>query len=191
MGIFQSAVQKGFIRDADAEAISEKSFFTQRQVFKLASMFRKLNSNLNIDAKVFCEALDIDNHEIGEIIYKIIDTDGSGKLNFLEFVQGLNIFHPDAPFNEKVKMCFKAYDDDGSGMVSKDEILKVIKISLQKNDLVELDHAQVDKLADQLVREYSSRGQSQLCYDEFYNMVSQAPGVIECFDLDLDSLFGP
>lgn len=188
MGIFQSAVARGFLREKDAEEISENSFFTERQVYQLATAFRKLNSNLKVDSHLFCKALDIDNEEIGSIIYKVIDTDGSGKLNFLEFVQGLNVFHPEAPFQDKVKMCFKAYDEDNSGLVSKDEIMKVLKISLQKSDLIELTPCKVDMLADDLIRTYARNG-SELCFDEFYSMVKNAPGVIESFDLDLDALF--
>ena len=43
-------------------------------------------------------------------------------------------------------MCFQAYDRDGSGLVSKDEILKVLKISLRNNDLIDFEDAKVDQL---------------------------------------------
>lgn len=189
MGLVQSAVNKGFISDNEAIKISESCYFTEKEVHILANIFRKLNIKYNIDSKMFCEALHIENPEIGEIIYKIVDSDGSGKLNFIEFVKGLSCFHPDAPFKQKVKMCFKAYDSDGSGMVSKDEILKVIKISLKNNNLIDFEEAKVDLLANQLVKEYSKNSCGELSYDEFYKMVSNAPGVIESFDLDLSALF--
>lgn len=144
----------------------------------------------HVDLETFCMTLNIENKEIGEILYNIVDSDGSGNINFIEFVQGLNIFHPAAPFKEKAKMCFQAYDRDGSGLVSKDEILKVLKISLRNNDLIDFEDAKVDQLANQLVKEYSRNNTGELSYTEFYNMVQNAPGVIESFDLDIDTLFG-
>ncbi|EAX95365.1 EF hand family protein [Trichomonas vaginalis G3] len=173
----------------NAPKISETSYFTEKPVHILASLFRKLTAKFHVDLKTFCNTLEITNTDIGEILYKIIDSDGSGNLNFLEFVQGLNVFHPSAPLEKKVEMCFKAYDSDGSGLVSKDEILKVLKISLRNNNLIEFEEAKINLLANQLIKEYSRNNSGELRYDEFYKMVINAPGVIESFDLDLNSLF--
>ncbi|EAX82743.1 EF hand family protein [Trichomonas vaginalis G3] len=132
----------------------------------------------------------ISNKSIGEILYKIIDNDGSGNLDFTEFVEGLNKFHPNTPFDEKVKLCFQAYDSDGSGAVSKEEISDVIKLSIQGSSLIELEDAQINLLVDQLINTYDNSGTGELCFKEFHQMVSSAPGVIESFDINLDVLFG-
>ncbi|EAX92160.1 EF hand family protein [Trichomonas vaginalis G3] len=189
MGVYHSCVEKGFISEDEAKQIASKSFFSEKEVFILAKIFRNLTKEAQITIESFCKNLSIKNKSIGEILYKIIDSDGSGQIDFVEFVDGLNKFHPRAPFDEKVKMCFKAYDADGSGAVSKDEIQEVIKISIADNALIELENAQIDEIVDQLIDEYDDDGSGKLDYDEFYQMVSAAPGVIESFDIDLNTIF--
>lgn len=189
MGVYHSAVNRGFLSEKDAEAISDQCYFSQRQIFILAQIFRNLTKESQINAETFSKNMKISNKSIGEILYKIIDNDGSGDLDFMEFVTGLNKFHPNAPFDEKVRLCFQAYDSDGSGAVSRDEISDVIKISIADSSLIELEEAQINLLVDELIRQYDSGKNGELDYDEFYRMVSNAPGVIESFDINLDLLF--
>lgn len=190
MGVYQSCVEKGYISESDAQKISNNTFFTEKQIFILAQIYRKLTKAAQITIDSFCKNLQIKNRNIGEILYKIIDSDGSGDIDFMEFVEGLNKFHPDAPFDEKVRLCFQAYDSDGSGAVSRDEIQEVIKISIADNSLIALDDAQVTQIVDQLISQYDDDGSGELEIEEFTEMVSAAPGVIESFDIDLDAIFG-
>ncbi|EAX96887.1 EF hand family protein [Trichomonas vaginalis G3] len=190
MGVAQSAINRGFISESDAAKMSEQSYFSERQIFVLAQIFRNLTKESQINAETFAKNMKISNKSIGEILYKIIDDDGSGDIDFTEFVEGLNKFHPNAPFDEKVKLCFRAYDSDGSGAVSKEEITDVIKLSIEGSSLIELEDAQINLLVDQLINTYDNSGSGELNYKEFYQMVSSAPGVIECFDINLDVLFG-
>lgn len=190
MGVYESCVEKGYINEKEAEEISSKCLFTTKEVFILAQLFRKMTKDQRISLNDFCDKLSIKNRHIGEILYKIVDSDGSGYIDFLEFIEGLNKFHPDAPFDEKVRVCFKAYDSDGSGAVSREEISDVIKISLENNALIELENAKINEIVDQLIEEYDDDGSGELDYNEFYDLVSAAPGVIESFDIDIDNLFG-
>lgn len=189
MGVYSSCVEKGILSDKDAEEISKQCLFTIRQIFILSKIFRNLTKGSVINTESFCKNMGIRNPSIGEILYKIIDTDGSGQLDFLEFVQGLNKFHPDAPFDEKVRLCFQAYDSDGSGAVSSEEIEDVIRIALFENNLIELENAQITQIVRKLINQYDDDGSGELDYNEFYDLVSAAPGVIESFDIDLDLLF--
>ena len=189
MGVNQSAISHGYISESDVEKFVQKSYFNKKQIYILAQKYRSIAHDSKISLEDFQKALEISNRSIAEILFRIIDSDGSGNISFPEFVQGLNQFHPDAPFEDKVKLCFNAYDADHGGTVSKDEITDVIQISLTDNPYVELSDAQIDDLVDNLIKTYDTSNTGELEYPEFYNMIHNAPGVIESFNLDLDHIF--
>ena len=187
MGINVSAVYHGYLGEEEAQMFVQKSYFTLKQIYILSQKYRQMSKDSRINLNDFEVAMNIPNHQIAEILFKIIDDDGSGEITFPEFVEGLNKFHPDAPFDEKVKLCFQAYDADGSGNVSADEIRNIIQISLKNNQYLDFTESQIDELVSQLIDTYS-RDKKELTFQEFYNMVSKATGVIEAFDIDTDQL---
>ena len=189
MGINASAISHGYISESDVEKFVQKSLFTKKQIYILAQKYRDISHDSKILVEDFQKAMEITNKSIAEILFRIIDSDGSGEISFPEFVEGLNKFHPDAPFEDKVKLCFHAYDADGGGTVSKDEITDVIRISLTDNPYVELSEAQIDDLVENLIKTYDNSNSGELEYQEFYNMIANAPGVIESFNLDLEQIF--
>lgn len=67
------------------------------------------------------------------------------------------------------------------------EIKKVVEISLRNNDFLDLSGPQINELVKELVSTYS-RNKTELSFQEFHNMVSNATGVIEAFDIDTDRL---
>ena len=188
MGVNESAINHGYITEKDLNLFADKSHFTKKQILFLAAKYRQISKDSSITLKDFADALSISKIEIAEIIYKIIDSDGSGSISFPEFIEGLNKVHPDEPFDNKVMFCFQAYDADSSGAVSADEIKSVIKISLQDNPYVELNEAQINDLVRNLIKQYNRNGTGELNFHEFYEMVSKARGVIECFNIDLHTL---
>lgn len=187
MGVNASAISHGYLGEEEANIFVQRSYFTLKQIYILSHKYRQMSKDSRISLADFEVQMNIPNHEIAEILFKIIDEDGSGEITFPEFIEGLNKFHPEAPFDEKVKLCFKAYDSDGSGLVSADEIRNIIQISLRNNQYLDFTEPQINELVTQLINTYS-RTKTELTYDEFYNMVSKAPGVIEAFDIDTDLL---
>lgn len=187
MGITASAIYHGYLDEDEAKMFSEESYFSVKEIYILSQKYRKMVKDSRITLEDFQSNLHIANRDIAAILFKVIDGDGSGIITFPEFVKGLNQFHPSAPFDTKVRLCFQAYDADGSGYVSADEIRSVIQISLKDNQYLDFTQSQIDELVQNLVKTYS-RNKTELTYEEFYNMVSNAHGVIEAFDIDTDML---
>ena len=188
MGIAAAAVDHGYISEKEVNTFVRRSLFTKKEIYVLASKYREISHDSKISLDDFQHSLNINNKGIAEILFKIIDTDNSGSISFTEFIEGLNQFHPDAPFDKKVELCFKAYDSDGSGAVSKEEITNIIQISLTNNPYMEFSDAQIDELVEGLIKQYDKTGTGELDYHEFYNMLSTATGVIESFDIDVAAL---
>ncbi|KAF4654585.1 hypothetical protein FOL47_009903 [Perkinsus chesapeaki] len=64
-----------------------------------------------------------------EGIFKIIDTDQSGSVDVREFLIGICNF-TDITGIDKVKFAFMLFDEDGSGYIDKEELVKIIRANL-------------------------------------------------------------
>ena len=56
-----------------------------------------------------------------------VDADGDGLIDFSEFVTMLNRKMNSGEKNAEMKAAFKAFDKDGSGKISKDDLLSLVK----------------------------------------------------------------
>ena len=168
--------------------------FTSQEIIHLVNKYRELagtedlGGDGRIDEDEFVTKMKIPNEKIGKIMYKMLDSDGNGTLDFNEFITGLNNFLPDAPIEEKAKLCFRAYDSDGSGTISKDEIRSMIEISLENNQLMSMDDEHLDKLISDVFEEYDKDGTGEISEDEFLEMMKKAPNVLDIFEIDVAAL---
>ena len=165
--------------------------FTKPQIQLLKRSYEKLKSK-SLDGKIrssdFVEQMGFPNKAIGEKLFAALDDDGNGDLDFDEFINGLNCFHPQSPFDKKAELCFNAYDDDGSGEISKDEIKTMIEVCLENNEYIQLTKAQLNTLLDELFAQYDDDGGGEINLKEFTDLVSKAPGIIECFNFNIEDL---
>jgi calcium-dependent protein kinase len=94
-----------------------------------------------------------------EAILKSIDTDGSGAINYTEFLA--------ATMDQKVYLkeerlyeAFRAFDKDGSGKISIDEVKSVMK------------GEDVKKIED-MIHKYDQNGDGEIDYMEFISMMAK------------------
>ena len=62
-----------------------------------------------------------------KIYSEVLDHDGSGELDFEEFVSGMSKFSSSEDREAKLRFAFKIYDIDNDGFISNGELYKVIK----------------------------------------------------------------
>jgi calcium-dependent protein kinase len=96
-----------------------------------------------------------------EEIFKSIDTDSSGVINYTEFLA--------ATIDKKVYMkeerlyeAFRAFDKDGSGKISRDEIKKVMKA----------DNVDISTF-DNMIESFDTNGDGEIDYNEFISMMNK------------------
>lgn len=103
-----------------------------------------------------------DEEEIEEMVDDA-DEDGSGSINFQEFVGLMLKKQQGGQTREEIKQAFRVFDKDGSGYVSSSE-LKMVMSKLGVNF--------TDDELNEMVLEADIDGDGQVCFEEFYNMMT-------------------
>lgn len=103
----------------------------------------------------------IDDEELDKI-FSAIDTDGSGAIDYSEFLMA-TMNEQQLMSKEKLKQAFKMFDKDNSGTISKQEI---------RDALGNLD----EEVADKMISEVDDNGDGEISFDEFERMMNMVAG---------------
>jgi len=93
-------------------------------------------------------------------IMKVADSDGSGEIDYSEFVVA-TMDKRKLLSNEKLEAAFNLFDKDGSGTISANEVKEVLGVG--KN----ID----EKIWNDIVMEVDSNGDGEISFSEFKTMM--------------------
>merc|ERR1712100_356336 len=79
-----------------------------------------------IDYTEFCEILTVEPSAQVEKLFQLFDKDRSGAIDVREFMIGLSNF-TGAGKEEKLKFAFMVFDEDGNGVITKQELVKILR----------------------------------------------------------------
>eukprot|EP00937_MAST-01D_sp_MAST-1D-sp2_P004005 g4005.t1 len=94
---------------------------------------------------------------------KEVDSDGSGSIDFLEFLTMMARKMKDKDSDQEIKACFKLFNKDGRGYVTREQ-LRMILTNLGEPLSVEE--------VDDIINEADMDSDNQITYDEFHNFFS-------------------
>jgi len=97
----------------------------------------------------------------------IFDDDGSGSVDFREFISGLSAFSSKGNKEEKLRFAFKVYDIDRDGFISNGELFIVLKMMVGSN----LKDGQLQQIVDKTIMEADQDGDGKINFEEFTRMV--------------------
>merc|ERR1719313_3235052 len=107
-------------------------------------------------------------------IMKELDTDGSGKVDYTEFI-GATMNKKVALTHDYVWQVFKQFDTDHTGTISKDDLATILSsgkmtkfsqvVGLQKNEI------------EEIMAEYDLDGSGDIDFDEFVAFMLDAKGL--------------
>merc|ERR1711988_1857567 len=98
---------------------------------------------------------------MGEMINEV-DNDGSGTIDFAEFLSLMSKKMKDADSEEELMEAFKVFDKDGNGFISAVELRHV---------MTNLGEKLTDEEVDEMIREADVDGDGQINYEEFVKVM--------------------
>ena len=97
-----------------------------------------------------------------ETLRKQIDADGSGTIDFPEFLTMMARKMKDTDSEEEILEAFKVFDKDGNGFISAAELRHI---------MTNLGEKLTDEEVDEMIREADIDGDGQINYEEFVKMM--------------------
>lgn len=91
-----------------------------------------------------------------------VDADGNGMIDFAEFVTLMARKMNNADKENEIREAFNVYDKDGSGKISKDDLLATMRA---------LGAQLSDQAAEQMIEEADSNGDGEIAFDEFKKLL--------------------
>mmetsp|Transcript_44586 Transcript_44586/g.95027 ORF Transcript_44586/g.95027 Transcript_44586/m.95027 type:complete len:481 (+) Transcript_44586:90-1532(+) len=121
----------------------------------------------NKDGTLTIEELNIGMNKIGatfpdmDKILRAIDTDGSGKVDYTEFIAA-TLDHKEYKSKAVLWQAFRVFDKDGDGVITKQELTQVLQMD---------EIADSNKIA-QIIEEVDANGDGVISFDEFSKMMA-------------------
>ena len=125
-----------------------------------------------VDYTEFCEVLQVDPSPQGEKVFQLFDYDKSGQVDIREFLVALSNFSG-AGKDDKLKFAFMVFDEDGNGMITKEELTKILKANHMASD-----DAEVARKADTILTQADKDGDGVVTFDEFVVVSKKFPNIL-------------
>lgn len=125
-----------------------------------------------IDYTEFCEVLQVDPSPLCEKTFRLYDYDKTGQIDAREFLIAVSNY-TGAGKEDKLKFAFMAFDEDGNGVITKAELLKILK----SNHMASHD-AEVARKADTIMAQADKDGDGVITFDEFVIVSKKFPNIL-------------
>ncbi|KAJ3186269.1 Calcineurin subunit B [Gaertneriomyces sp. JEL0708] len=143
--------------------------FSAEEIQRLYKRFAKLDKDRSgsLTKEEFLALPQVASNPLAQRLLAVFDVDGSGDVNFKEFISGLSAFSAKGNRDDKLKFAFKVYDMDRDGFISNGELFLVLKMMVGNN----LRENQLQQIVDKTVMEADLDGDGKISFSEFQKMV--------------------
>jgi len=170
----QNVVQQRNAKKQALEAFSRDNNIKPDSIKKAYKRFQATdrgNTGL-VDYTEFCEVLQVDPSPQCEKVFHLYDYDKSGQIDAKEFLIALANFSG-AGKEDKLKFSFMVFDEDGNGVITKSELLKILKA----NHMAGTD-SEVGRKADTIMAQADRDGDGVVSFDEFVIVSKKFPNIL-------------
>ena len=127
---------------------------------------------------MYADSFDGDASEFSHHVFRSFDVDGSGYIDFKEFLQSLSVTSRGS-LDEKLEWAFRIYDVDGDGFISKQEMRQVVRAIYKMypdDELVKKDSAEAR--ADKVFENFDEDHDGKLTLEEFKRGARNDPFIV-------------
>ncbi|KAG7386787.1 hypothetical protein PHYBOEH_008593 [Phytophthora boehmeriae] len=125
-----------------------------------------------IDYSEFCEVLQVDPSPQCEKVFQLFDNDKMGRIDVREFMIALSNF-TGAEKEEKLKFAFLVFDEDGNGVITRQELMKILKANHMATN-----ESEVARKADTIMSQGDKDGDGVISFDEFSIVSKKFPNIL-------------
>ena len=161
-------------RHAALDNFASENHIKPETVKRAYKRFRATDSDGSgmIDYTEFCEVLQVDPSPQVEKLFQLFDKDRSGQIDVREFMIGLQNY-TGAGKDERLKFAFTVFDEDGNGVITKQELIKILKA----NHMATHDR-EVMRKADTIMAQADKDGDGVVDFDEFVIISKKFPNIL-------------
>jgi NAD(P)H-flavin reductase/Ca2+-binding EF-hand superfamily protein len=130
-----------------------------------------------IDLKELQKALGLRSEYLARRVLASLDQNADGVISRDEFMGGVKrlVFGGD---RDKLAFAFKMHDHDADGFIGRDELLRMIAISLGENDVATRESQPPERLAHALLTQADTNGDGRISFDEFAGILDKRPELL-------------
>eukprot|EP00035_Acanthoeca_spectabilis_P037583 m.46137 g.46137 ORF g.46137 m.46137 type:complete len:181 (+) comp8723_c0_seq1:48-590(+) len=157
------------------------TFFNKKEILHVHSVFEKLKKGGTKDIvplKDMLELPEIQHNPFKERMCIVFSQDGTGDLQFEDFLDMMSVFSEQATRDVKASYAFRIYDYDGDGYIGREDLVNTLTALCGVD---ELSKEEVDEVATKILVEADLDGDERLSYVEFDNVVARAPDFVNSF----------
>merc|ERR1712098_862171 len=145
--------------------------FTTEEISRLSKRFKKLDTDKSgtLSFQEILELPAVKKNPLAKRIIAVLDHDGSGEIDFKEFVHGMCQVSSHGDREAKLRFAFKIYDADNDGCISHEDLFQVLKTMVGSN----LKEEQLQQLVNRTVRSADVNQDGKISFEEFCKIVGR------------------
>ncbi|XP_019161835.1 PREDICTED: calcineurin B-like protein 9 isoform X2 [Ipomoea nil] len=149
----------------DISRLANESRFSLNEVEALYELYKKLSCSIIDDGLI---------HKV----FDLFDEKRNGIVDFEEFIHALNVFHPNAPIEEKIDFAFRLYDLRQTGFIEREEVKQMVIAILMESDM-KLSDDLLEEIIDKTFADVDADRDGKINKEDWKGFVIRHPSILK------------